>query len=41
MCRMRISAKVDYAMRALVELAAHSGNAPVTSERLAEAQGIP
>jgi Rrf2 family protein len=38
---MRISAKVDYAMRALVELAADGSGGPVTSERLAEAQGIP
>jgi len=41
MCAMRISAKVDYAMRALVELAANTGIGPITSERLAEAQGIP
>ncbi|MGI8778827.1 MAG: RrF2 family transcriptional regulator [Solirubrobacteraceae bacterium] len=38
---MRISAKVDYAMRALVELAAGGGGSPITAERLAEAQGIP
>jgi Rrf2 family protein len=38
---MRISAKVDYAMRALVELAANGNGSPVTSERLADAQGIP
>ncbi len=38
---MRISAKVDYAMRALVELAAGSSGRPVTAERLAGAQGIP
>jgi len=38
---MRISAKVDYAMRALVELAATGGGHPITAERLAEAQGIP
>jgi Rrf2 family protein len=38
---MRISAKVDYAMRALVELAASGNGAPVTAERLAEAQAIP
>ena len=38
---MRISAKVDYAMRALVELAAASDGRPVTAERLADAQGIP
>ena len=38
---MRVSAKVDYAMRALVELAANGDGTPVTAERLAEAQGIP
>jgi Rrf2 family protein len=38
---MRISAKVDYAMRALVELAATGSGTPVTAERLAEAQAIP
>ena len=37
---MRVSAKVDYALRALAELAA-APPGPVTSERLAEAQGIP
>jgi len=39
--RVRISAKVDYAMRALVELAANGDGSPVTAERLADAQGIP
>ena len=39
--RVRISAKVDYAMRALVELAANGDGSPVTAERLAEAQGVP
>jgi Rrf2 family protein len=38
---VRISAKVDYAMRALVELAAAGNGRPVTAERLADAQGIP
>lgn len=37
---MRVSAKVDYAVRAAVELAA-AGDGPVKGERLAEAQGIP
>ena len=37
---MRVSAKVDYALRALAELAAAPA-APVTAERLAGAQGIP
>src|SRR5258707_8189424 len=46
--RMRLSARVDYALRAAVELAAaHAGGAagsvvaPVTAEQLAERQGIP
>ena len=38
---MRISAKVDYAMRALVELAAAADDKPITAERLADAQSIP
>jgi len=45
---MRLSARVDYALRAAVELAAaHAGGAagamiaPVTAEQLAERQGIP
>src|SRR3712207_6541965 len=38
---MRISAKVDYAMRAMTELAAAPTARPVKAERLAEAQGIP
>jgi Rrf2 family protein len=37
---MRISAKVDYAVRAAVELAAR-GDEPVKGEVIAEAQGIP
>ena len=37
---MRISAKADYAVRAVVELAA-AGEEPVKGERLAEAQDIP
>lgn len=37
---MRVSAKVDYALRALAELAA-APPGPVTSERLAAAQEIP
>jgi|SRR5215207_7684698 len=37
---MRISAKVDYAVRAAVELAA-AGERPVKGEVIAEAQGIP
>ena len=37
---MRITARVDYAVRAAVELAS-SGDGPVTAEHLAEAQQIP
>jgi Rrf2 family protein len=43
---MRLSARVDYALRAVVELASAAGGAeggdrPVTAERLAHAQQIP
>jgi Rrf2 family protein len=38
---VRISAKVDYAVRAVVELAARDTEAPVKVDALAEAQGIP
>jgi Rrf2 family protein len=38
---MRISAKADYAVRAVVELAADSGEKPVKAERIANAQEIP
>jgi Rrf2 family protein len=38
---MRISAKVDYALRAVVELAADGSEHPVKGERLAQAQEIP
>ncbi len=37
---MRLSARVDYALRAVVELAASEGR-PLTSEKLARAQQIP
>jgi DNA-binding IscR family transcriptional regulator len=37
---VRISAKADYAIRAMVELAA-AGEGPVKGERLAQAQEIP
>ncbi|MEA2272675.1 MAG: hypothetical protein QOI98_1383 [Solirubrobacteraceae bacterium] len=37
---MRISAKVDYAVRAAVELAA-AGDHPMKGERISTAQGIP
>jgi Rrf2 family protein len=38
---MRISAKADYAVRALAELAASDGDKPVKGEILADSQGIP
>ena len=38
---MRISAKADYAVRAVAELAAADGDRPVKAERVATAQGIP
>ena len=38
---MRISAKVDYALRAAIELAALNVDGPVKGEALATAQGIP
>ena len=37
---MRVSAKADYAIRAMVELAA-AGEGPVKAERIAQAQEIP
>jgi Rrf2 family protein len=38
---MRISAKVDYAVRAAVALAVAAQDAPMKGERIATAQGIP
>jgi Rrf2 family protein len=38
---MRVSAKVDYAVRAAAELAAAAGGGPVKGEAIASAQGIP
>jgi len=38
---VRISAKVDYAVRAAVELAAASDEKPIKAERIATAQDIP
>ena len=38
---MRVSAKVDYALRASAELAAAAGEGPVKGDRLAQAQEIP
>ena len=38
---MRVSAKSDYALRALIELASRKDGAPVSAEELGRAQGIP
>jgi bifunctional enzyme CysN/CysC len=38
---MRISAKADYAVRAVIELAAAPDEAPLPAERIATSQGIP
>jgi len=38
---VRVSAKVDYAVRALVELAAAAGRGPVKGEAIAAAQDMP
>jgi Rrf2 family protein len=38
---MRISAKVDYAVRSAIELAAAGDDATVRAERISEIQGIP
>ena len=38
---MRVSAKSDYALRALIELAACEDGAPVSAEELGRLQGIP
>jgi len=38
---VRISAKVDYAVRATCEVAAHPGDAPLKAEEIARAQEIP
>src|SRR4051812_43410093 len=38
---MRISAKVDYAVRAAVQLAAADGDRPTKGEAISRAQGIP
>ena len=38
---MKLSAKVDYAVRAALELAAAHGQGPVKAEEIARAQGIP
>jgi len=41
MLRVRVSAKVDYGLRAAIELAALEKEWPVKGERLASAQEIP
>ena len=38
---MKVSAKADYAVRAVVELAVQEGRGPVKGERIAQAQDIP
>ncbi|MFF8590394.1 RrF2 family transcriptional regulator [Streptomyces sp. NPDC015220] len=38
---MRISARADYAVRAVLELAVRQGDGPVKAERIAVEQGIP
>jgi Rrf2 family protein len=38
---MRVSAKTDYALRAVAEIAAAPEDGPVKGERIATAQGIP
>jgi len=38
---LRVSARTDYALRAVAELAATDGTAPVKAETIAQAQGIP
>ncbi|MGW2643549.1 RrF2 family transcriptional regulator [Streptomyces sp. NPDC001393] len=38
---MRISARADYAVRAVLELAVRQANGPVKAEEIAAAQGIP
>ena len=38
---MRVSAKVDYAVRAAIELAAAEPGRPIKGDRIAQAQGIP
>ncbi|MET8611202.1 RrF2 family transcriptional regulator [Streptomyces misionensis] len=38
---MRISARADYAVRAVLELAVRQGNGPVKAEEIASGQGIP
>jgi len=37
---MRVSAKADYALRAVIELAVIGGDAPVKGERIAQAHTV-
>jgi Rrf2 family protein len=39
--QVRVSAKTDYALQAMVQLAAYEADQPVTAEQLASAQHIP
>jgi Rrf2 family protein len=41
LARMRVSAKADYALRALIEIAVRSDGTAVSAEQLGKAQGIP
>jgi Rrf2 family protein len=38
---MRVSAKSDYALRALIEIASHTDGSPVSAEELGKLQDIP
>lgn len=38
---MRVSAKADYALRALIEMAGREDSAPISAEELGRRQGIP
>src|SRR2546423_15483289 len=38
---MRVSAKVDYAVRAAIELATAEPGRPIKGDRIAQAQGVP
>ena len=38
---MRVSAKADYALRALIEIASRTDGSPVSAEQLGRAQNIP
>jgi Rrf2 family protein len=41
MAAMRVSVRADYAVRAVIELAAAEGRGPLSAERIAQVQGIP